>query len=93
MNSLLTSCFTILCLAAIHSTNAEGTKALVTKKVFFDISIGGKKAGRIVIGLFGQVVPKTTKNFYALCTHEVSSTLLSLVVAVCLLQELLGNIM
>ncbi len=30
---------------------------LVTKKVFMDISIGGEKAERIVIGLFGEVVP------------------------------------
>merc|ERR1711981_158153 len=38
----------------------------VTKKVFFDIEIGGEAAGRIEIGLFGKTVPKTVKNFVEL---------------------------
>ena len=31
----------------------------VTKKVYFDIDIDGTSAGRIVMGLFGDTVPKT----------------------------------
>jgi peptidylprolyl isomerase len=39
-------------------------------KVFFDISIGGNPAGRIVMELRADVAPKTAENFRALCTGE-----------------------
>jgi peptidyl-prolyl cis-trans isomerase B (cyclophilin B) len=42
----------------------------ITDKVYFDITIGGTKAGRIVIGLFGKDVPKTTKNFIYLASGK-----------------------
>jgi cyclophilin family peptidyl-prolyl cis-trans isomerase len=39
-------------------------------RCFMDISIGGKPAGRVVIELRADVVPKTAENFRALCTGE-----------------------
>ncbi|XP_034941970.1 peptidyl-prolyl cis-trans isomerase-like isoform X2 [Chelonus insularis] len=38
--------------------------------VFFDISIDGENAGRIIFELFKDVTPRTAENFRALCTGE-----------------------
>ncbi|XP_058808348.1 peptidyl-prolyl cis-trans isomerase B [Phymastichus coffea] len=38
----------------------------VTDKVWFELEIGGEKAGIVEIGLFGKTVPKTVKNFVEL---------------------------
>ncbi|DAZ94141.1 TPA: hypothetical protein N0F65_007341 [Lagenidium giganteum] len=43
---------------------------VITDKVFFDVGINDNYAGKIVMGLYGDVQPKTVANFRALCTGE-----------------------
>lgn len=39
-------------------------------RCFFDVSLGGLNAGRIVFELYPDVAPKTVENFRCLCTGE-----------------------
>lgn len=57
----------------INIVGTDGTATKVTPKntkaqVFMDINIKNKAAGRIVMELRGDIVPKTAENFRILCT-------------------------
>ena len=54
---------------------AQSTKGVpVEQRCYFDVSIGGSPAGRIVFGLYTSALPKTCENFRALCTGEKGNT-------------------
>ncbi|XP_059151326.1 peptidyl-prolyl cis-trans isomerase B-like [Physella acuta] len=64
---LITTCVIVFAVTTLVSSD-KGPK--VTDVVFFDIEIGGEKAGRIEIGLFGKTVPETVKNFKTLAIGD-----------------------
>ncbi|PKI78716.1 hypothetical protein CRG98_000941 [Punica granatum] len=43
---------------------------MANPRVFFDMTIGGQPAGRIVMELYADTTPRTAENFRALCTGE-----------------------
>merc|ERR1712226_1615528 len=45
-------------------------EAMANPKVFFDMTLDGAAAGRIVMELRADVCPKTAENFRCLCTGE-----------------------
>jgi len=46
----------------------QPTGPVVTDKAFLEIEIGDQVVGTVEIGLFGNVAPKTVKNFYSLAS-------------------------
>lgn len=52
------------------AANAKDPEA-VTAKCSLEFAADGKSIGKVVIGLFGNTVPKTVDNFLAFCVNEV----------------------
>ncbi|KAI6949657.1 Peptidyl-prolyl cis-trans isomerase, partial [Hortaea werneckii] len=69
---LLTSALLILTFVFVFfAQSSEAQKGpKITHKVYFDITHGDEELGRVVLGLYGKTVPKTTENFRALATGE-----------------------
>ena len=59
--------FTLVSLIGAVLGLEDDTLATITDKTFFDIEIDGSPAGQIVMGLYGEVVPRTVENFAVLC--------------------------
>lgn len=57
--------------SSLRGVEAAATEdPVITHKVYFDIHQGDAPIGRVVMGLYGGVVPETAENFRALCTGE-----------------------
>merc|ERR1711933_318824 len=57
-------------LGIVASIVRSSSAAMANPKVFFDMTLGGAPAGRIVMELRGDVAPRTAENFRSLCTGE-----------------------
>lgn len=67
----LLSTILLVLFSAVRGVEAAATEdPAITHKVFFEIHEGDVPLGRIVMGLYGDVVPKTAENFRALATGE-----------------------
>lgn len=53
--------------------DASVKKPSSRNRTFFDITLGGLPAGRVVFELYSDITPKTAENFRALCTGEIEA--------------------
>jgi len=62
---ILLFCFTTIFTSTSTSTSTATryNSPLITHNVYLDVSKGDVVAGRVVIALFGETVPRTVENF------------------------------
>ncbi|CAG9826173.1 unnamed protein product [Diabrotica balteata] len=59
-------------LLLVIASYVQGSEYKITDQVYFDIQVEDEFLGRIVLGLFGEVAPKTCKNFKELVKNGVN---------------------
>ena len=62
--------FAILATVLAFTTQCSAKLIDVTEEAIFDVSIGGKQQGTVVIALFGHETPKTVANFAKLASAQ-----------------------
>ena len=70
MNYFKESALLAIGLTGVQAWNESDALAKITDRVYFDVEIDGEDAGRIVLGLYGETVPKTVANFKALAEGD-----------------------
>jgi len=56
----------VLLFAFVFFAQTEGRDVEVTHEVVFDIKVGNRNVGSVVLALFGKLTPRTVKNFVSL---------------------------
>merc|ERR1740117_2437194 len=56
--------------ATARSFSRSAAALAANPSVYFDMEVGGEDIGKIIMEIRGDVVPKTSENFRALCTGE-----------------------